>query len=350
MRYYSNGSFKSYVVPGFDGATVRAEALYVDREQTLWVGTAAQGLYHIHDGHADHYGAEQGLTGNEVHSIYEDLEGNLWITTDKGVDLFRDIPIVSFSSTEGLSGSELSAVIARSDGSLVVGQRGALAIIRSGSVSLTTMANGHPIRDVYALLEDHLGQDWLGINRTVMMYQLGKLSEIKGQDGRPLDRIGKVLSFTEDIDGNIWAIVFDDSKGRDHLLRIRDRRVQEDIQTGPAVPRAHFLGADPAGGIWLGTADGKLAHYLNGAANIVSNGRSGVTRVMMFSFSVDSTGVVWAATNQRLISMAPWHIECHGRTQRLTVLRDWCGAHRSLRRTVARDNLLRLFADSRGPT
>jgi signal transduction histidine kinase/ligand-binding sensor domain-containing protein len=300
VRYYSNGSFISYVVPGFDGATIRAEALLLDRHQTLWVGTLSQGLYHIHDGHADHYGAAQGLTGDGVHSIYEDKEGDLWITTDKGVDLFRDIPIVSFSSTEGLRGSEVSAVMARNDNSLWVGLRGALAVIRPDSVSLTTTADGQPIEDVYALLEDHLGQVWLGINRTVMMYQLGRFFEIKGPDGRRLDHVGKILSFTEDIDGNIWAVAFDDSKRMDHLLRIRDRQVRQDIQIASLVPRAHFLGRDPAGGIWIGTADGKLAHYLNGVANIVSNGRSGSPPVMMFSFSVDSAGVVWGATNRGL--------------------------------------------------
>jgi ligand-binding sensor domain-containing protein len=300
VRYYSNGSFTSFVVPGFDGATARAVALLVDRQQTLWVGTESQGLYHIHDGHADHYGAAQGLTGDEVHSIYEDREGNLWITTDKGVDLFRDIPIVSFSSAEGLSGSEVSAVIAQKDNSLWVGLKGALALVRPESVSLTTEVDGHPIQDVYALLEDHLGRIWLGINRTVMMYQLGRFFEIKGQDGRRLDRIGKVPSFTEDVDGNIWAIAHEDTKHIIHLLRIRDRRVQEDIQITSLVPRAHFLGADPAGGIWIGTVDGKLAHYLNGVASIVSNGRSDTTSVMMFSFSVDSTGVIWAATNRGL--------------------------------------------------
>jgi signal transduction histidine kinase len=136
----------------------------------------------------------------------------------------------------------------------------------------------------------------VGINRTVMVYQLGKLSEIKGQDARPLDHIGKFLSLTEDIDGNIWAIANDQPKRLDHLLRIRDRRVQEDIPIASLVPKAHFLGADPAGGIWIGTWDGKLAHYLNGVANIVSNGR-GDPKTQMFSLSVDSAGVIWAATN-----------------------------------------------------
>jgi signal transduction histidine kinase/ligand-binding sensor domain-containing protein len=297
VRHYSNGSFVSYVVPGFDGATIRAGALLLDRHQTLWVATQSQGLYHIHDGHADHCGAAQGLTGDEVKSIYEDREGDLWITTDKGVDLFRDIPIVSFSSTDGLSGSDLSAVIARNDNSLWVGLRGALALIRPDSASLITMADGHPIQDVNALLEDHLGQLWLGINHTLMVYQRGRFFEIKGQDGRALDYTGVVVSFTEDTEGNIWAIAIDTTRGIHRLVRIRDRRVQEDIQIASLVPKARFLGADPAGGIWIGTGDGKLAHYLNGVANIVSNGRSGGPPVRMHSFSVDSAGVVWGATN-----------------------------------------------------
>jgi signal transduction histidine kinase/ligand-binding sensor domain-containing protein len=301
VRHYGNGSFASYVVPGFDGATIRSAALLLDRDQTLWVGTESQGLYHIHDGRADHYGAAQGLTGERVNSIYEDREGNLWVTTDKGVDLFRDIPIVSFSSTEGLiGGSEVSAVMAQNDNSLLVGVRGALALIRPDSVSLTKIADGLPIQDVYALFEDHSGQVWVGINTTVMVQQSGRIFAIKGQNGSRLDHIGKVFSFTEDIEGNIWAIAYDDPKSITHLLRIRDRRVQEDIQITSLVPHAHFLGADPAGGFWIGTGDGKLAHYLNGVAKIVSNGRSGAPVVMMFSLSVDSAGAVWGATSAGL--------------------------------------------------
>jgi signal transduction histidine kinase/ligand-binding sensor domain-containing protein len=301
VRNLSDGEFTSYVVPGFDGATIRAVSMLLDRAQTLWAGTESDGLYHIHDGHADHYGAAQGLTGERVNSIFEDTEGNLWITTDKGVDLFRDIPVISFSSTEGLrGGSEVSSILPRNDNSLWVGVRGALALIRPDSISLITMADGRPIQDVYALFEDHLGQAWLGINTTVMVHQGGRFFEIAGLDGHRLGQIGKIFSFTEDTNGNVWAIAYDDPKQTTHLLRIRDRRIQEDIQITSLVPHAHFLAADPAGGIWIGTGDGKLAHYLNGAANIVSNGRNAAPTLMMFSFFADPAGILWGATSEGL--------------------------------------------------
>jgi signal transduction histidine kinase/ligand-binding sensor domain-containing protein len=299
VRFFSDGSFNSYVVPGFDGSNMRANALFLDRDQTLWIATDFQGLYHIHDGHADHYGAAQGLSSDAVTSIYEDREGNLWITTDKGLDLFRDTPIVSFTSTEGLRG-DVKAVLARTDNSVLVAQEGALAIIRPDSVSLVTAAHGHPIQNVHALLEDHSGQVWLGIDLTLMTYQHETFAEIKGMDGRALGQIGHVDSLCEDTLGNIWAIVNGGPKHVGQLLRIRDRRVQQDIQIEPLFPQAHFLSADSTGGIWIGTVDGKLAHYLNGIAKFVSAGRSGSAKVKMGSFSVDSAGVVWGATTAGL--------------------------------------------------
>ena len=300
VRHFHDGRFSSYAVPGFDGVSIRALALLLDRDQTLWVGTESQGLYHIHDGHADHYGAAQGLTGDEVQSIFQDKEGNLWITTDKGVDLFRDISIVSFSSSEGLNGGGPTSVLARSDNTIWVGLRGTLAQVSADSVSLTTNADGHPIQDVYAMFEDHIGQVWLGINRTVMVNQRGKFFEVQGLDRNRLEQIAKIFSITEDADGTIWAIGYDDPKHIIHLLRIKDRRLQEDIDIGSQLPRAHFLGADPAGGIWIAAVDGGLAHYQNGVMNIVAKARADSSSFDVYGFSVDSAGVAWAATARGL--------------------------------------------------
>src|SRR3984885_4198781 len=296
VGYLRDGQFVSYVAPGFDGTKIRATSLLMDSQQTLWIATGSEGLYHIHDGRADHYGSAQGLSGDVVASIFEDREGNLWIATDGGVDLFRDVPIVSFSSREGLH-DNAGVVLAREDRSVWVGTGGALAIIQGGSTSLITEADGHPVQDVDALLEDHAGQVWLGIDRTVMTYQAGKFSRIKGLDGHPLENMGDILSFAEDIEGNIWAIAENPPTRVHHLLRIRDHRLQEDTEITARVPQSHFLAADPAGGMWIGTLDGKLFHYLSGLAKAVSAGQSSDVPVKVGSFYIDPTGVIWAATS-----------------------------------------------------
>ncbi len=89
VRYYSKGKWASYVIPGFDGRTIRAVEMLMDRSHSLWIGTETKGLYHVRDGVADHYDNTAGLSGNFIESIYENREGDLWVVTDRGVDMFR---------------------------------------------------------------------------------------------------------------------------------------------------------------------------------------------------------------------------------------------------------------------
>src|SRR5262249_7535262 len=82
VLYFNGNKWASYVVPGFDGARVASDTLFMDRNNSLWIGTTNDGLYRVHDGLADHYGTTDGLSGTAVHQIYEDHEGNLWVVAD----------------------------------------------------------------------------------------------------------------------------------------------------------------------------------------------------------------------------------------------------------------------------
>src|SRR5262249_47740859 len=131
VQHYSEGKWGSYVTPGFDGSKVWSHALFVDRQGTLWVGTENDGIYRIRDGVADHYSASDGLSGNAVSFFYEDREGNIWLSTDGGIDMFRNTSIISYSIHEGLSAADLKSVLALRDGSVWLANLGGLDILRS---------------------------------------------------------------------------------------------------------------------------------------------------------------------------------------------------------------------------
>jgi signal transduction histidine kinase/ligand-binding sensor domain-containing protein len=296
VRYYSNGKWASYVVPGFDGSTVRSQFLFVDRNQTLWVGTQSQGLYRIHDGVADHYGSANGLSGDSVDTIYEDREGNLWVTTDGGLDMFRNMAIVTFSPHEGLIGSDINSILALSNGSVWVGRDGALDIIRAGRVSAITAGHGLPGQNVTAIFEDSTGQTWLGIDNTLAAYKLGNFFDIKKPVAPSLSHSGSAYALSEDVEGNIWALTYISATTQFHLLRIKNRRVKEDIHVH--IPHAVFLAADRNAGIWLSSDNGKFVHYRDGKAEAVVSLGSEETGVR--SFSLDSDNAVWSATPKGL--------------------------------------------------
>jgi signal transduction histidine kinase/ligand-binding sensor domain-containing protein len=297
VRYYSYGQWASYIVPRFDGSTIRSQFLFVDRNQTLWVGTQSQGLYRIHDGVADHYGSANGLSGDTVDAIYEDKEGNLWVTTDMGLDMFRDRPIVTFSPNGGLMGADINSILALSSGSVWVGKYGALDIIRAGRVSAIAAGHGLPGQNVTAMLEDSTGQVWLGIDNTLAAYKLGSFSDIKTPIDRPLRHAGSTEALAEDVEGNIWALTQSSAPEQRHLFRVRDRSIKQDIRVDGIIG-AIFLAADRNAGVWLSSAYGQFVHYREGKAEAVVS--LGSEEIGVRSFSVDSDNAVWSATRKGL--------------------------------------------------
>ncbi len=300
VQRFNDGKWASYIVPGFDGRTVRSHTLFVDRQRTLWIGTESNGLYHVHDGHADHYDRSDGLSGNQVASMYEDREGNLWVATDRGLDMFHDTSVVTYSTIEGLVGADLKSVLALRDGTVWVGNEEALNIIDGNGIRAIGPRQGLPGQDVAGLFEDSGRRLWVGVGNTVMTYEGGRFSPISGADGRPLARVGTTSAFAEDRNGDIWAMTSPVLSSQNHLLRMKDRRVVEDIPVDAISSRARFLAADPHDGVWIAGSTGEFARLRNGKADVVVRLEAPEGPVTGYSLSVDADGTAWFATNRGL--------------------------------------------------
>src|SRR5262249_17328912 len=184
---------------------------------TLWVGTESKGLYHVHDGHADHYERSDGLSGNYILSLYEDREGNLWVVTGQGIDMFHDTSVVTFSTTEGLVGSAVNSVLASHHGAAVwVGTEEGLNVIDGNGIRAIDPWPGLPGHDVTGLFEDSAGRLWLGVGNRVMIYERGRFSQITSADGTPLTDVGHASAFADDRDGNVWALTTVTPSGPQH--------------------------------------------------------------------------------------------------------------------------------------
>lgn len=296
VRYYSDGKWSSYVVPGLDGSTIRSHTLLMDRGGSLWIGTESHGLYHIRDGVADHFGIEDGLSGKSVASMYEDHEGNIWVLTDGGVDFFRDPPIVTFSTIEGISSSNIRSIVARTDGTLWIGNRGSLDILRGSDITTISALRGLPGQDIEAMLEDHTGRMWLGIDDRLMTYEHGRFLEVKKLDGRPLGNIGFVYAIAEAPDGTIWALVNDNNHRS--LIQMKDQVLARKIPIDSELPRsAKYLAVDRQGAIWIASSSGKLVRY-NGEKFEPVRLEADETSLTTHSLFVDSDDALWVSTTK----------------------------------------------------
>ena len=264
IQQYTNGKWTSYVAGNFNGALVWANALFVDRNQAVWIGTRNDGLYRIYEDVVEHYRSEDGLSANTVEAIYQDHEGNIWVATEEGVDIFKDLSVVTFSTREGLSPRWLNSILSARDGSVWVGSDEALDIIRNGKISSLKADHGLPGRSVCALLEDRKGRLWLGLADKLMIYDHGKFSQVKRSDGSPVGgtNTGRFYAIIEDAHQDVWATLVD-SKGN-KIFHFEDTKLVEEI---PVVhDRDHilrWLAPDPKNGVWIGMG-ARLARYADG--------------------------------------------------------------------------------------
>jgi hypothetical protein len=284
-------------VPGFDSSTLKATRLFLDRQNTLWIGTRGQGLYRISGGQVDHFGTSDGLSGDNLHDFLEDKEGNLWVVTDKGIDSFHDLPVTTFSMREGLTGSSVFSIQTMRDGAIWMGGNDHTFDILRPSSGPGHFRSVQTVKDlpgiqVTSLFEDHAGRHWVRIDNTLNIYENGRLTKIVGRDGGSM---GMILGITEDNDNNLWMLSYRPLR---LLIRVFDRRVQEEIPM-PPMPAARALVADRRGGIWLGLTNGDLARYQEGHAGTFHFEHPPNSRV--YQVAISSDGSVLAGTTYGVI-------------------------------------------------
>jgi len=278
------GRWSRYQLPGIKGEP-GVTALFVDRDQSIWIGTAQRGIYRVHGNEVDHFNSGDGLTSDAIAGFFQDREGTLWVATSKGVDRFRDVRIATFSMREGLSADSVSSVQAARDGRVWIGNSGALNLHKDGKVSAILTGQGLPGRDITGMFEDHIGRLWAGVDHGLYVYDGGKF--------RLIDK-GIVGAITEDRDGTIWARVGND------LARIENLQVREHISL-PQIPMTSKLAPDPAGGIWLGLRNGDLVRYRDGRLETFpasQDSKSGIQAMV-----TEPDGSVWAATREGLLRL-----------------------------------------------
>jgi signal transduction histidine kinase/ligand-binding sensor domain-containing protein len=292
LEEFSHGSWASRAFPEIHAVNSDVTTLFVDRNNTLWVGTAAQGVFRISGKNVDHFGGADGLSGDAVGRFYQDAEGTLWIVTSGGIDNFHDLKVASYSMREGLSAAGASSVLGSRDGMVWIGNFRALDFLRDGNLSAIRATHSLPGLNVTTMFEDHAGRLWVGIDNGIWVYNGGAFSPVRHADGSPL---GIIFAIAEDIQHNIWV------RAATHLDRIYDRKLQEEL-TSEQISTSYIIASNPRGGIVLGLVNGDLVELRDGKTQTFSANEAG-NRTQIRDLLVEPDGSVWGTT---LDELARW--------------------------------------------
>lgn len=229
-----------------------------DRDGVLWMTVASSGIRRIRfpeklgkrqgSGHPEieSFKASDGLTDDSANHLFEDREGNIWVSSGKGLDRFRYSHFVSVSLPAGYQNLTLLGGI---DGDIWVASGNEKPILRiRGSLIQTS---GPPMR-VSSVYKDKGGTIWWGGFGGVWRQRDGAYTFLPQPEDSKQDWFWEIIPDNDD--SGLWG-----GLGDEGLVYFRD---------GGWIRRAHFPGLlervpsatyrDTTGRIWFGYTENRV--------------------------------------------------------------------------------------------
>ncbi|MCU0660921.1 MAG: ATP-binding protein [Myxococcota bacterium] len=151
-------------------------ALHLDRDNRLYVGSNDAGVFILQGDSVTQVDKGDGLPSNYVRVITQEASGDIWFGTEGGLVRFRDKPLSTFTTANGLLSDLIYSLFPDPDGSLWIGTYGG-GLSRLKDNKIKSVAKRHGLFDdvVYTIFDDHLGKLWMTSNRGIFTVERREL-------------------------------------------------------------------------------------------------------------------------------------------------------------------------------
>lgn len=246
-----------------------------------------------------------GLTSGNANTVFVDRDQTIWVGTNRGVDRF-DGRWQSLQADAGLPEGPIRAIAQTADGILWIGgDHGLARVINGAPDGAPQVARVEALPGpIYALLASTDGLLWAATDAGATVYDGTSWTAL------PLYQAGglpaRVLALAEDSHGQVWA-------GGDALHRIAVHTGQATlIDDLPFHSRVQALRVAPARGpwpetLWVGTAGEGLwsysDHWRHFGMPQPGQSAEGIASDNVLALSIDNDGALWIGTNGNGVSL-----------------------------------------------
>lgn len=271
----------------------------LDKSGNLWFGTTGHGVFKFDGESFTSYTVKDGLGGNRVIDICEDVEGNILFGTDKGVYLYDGNSIKEFLKKEEIGEKSISELFVDSKGQVWIGTHHAGMYVYNGKSVHNLLSNDSIINDfgltlngINDMTEDKVGNIWFAswaiASEGVIRYD-GKVLMRYTEKYGIID--SKFHSVIEDKSGAIWA------GSRDHGVFRYDGKAFTHITdtNGTGNESILWILEDTNGNIWF-TSGRKGVYRYDGNSFENYTTEDGLIHNSVFTIVEDNDGNLWFGT------------------------------------------------------
>jgi signal transduction histidine kinase/ligand-binding sensor domain-containing protein/CheY-like chemotaxis protein len=282
----------SQINPGINDPTY----LYFDREQRLWIGTRAHGLYSSAIGKLIHY-RDIEVGASPVSAILQDHEHQIWFASiAKGVCRLSAHKPECLTEKDALTGSGVVSLFEDREGSVWIGTESA-GIIRLKDKKFRTYDRklGMPNDMVFALYQDRDKAVWAGTADGLVHLKGDRITAYK-IGNTPDSNI--VTAIAEGKSGTLWL----GTAGG--LKEFKNGRVVRTYTThdGLAAQGVYALHFDHSGNLWIGNGGhaGGLTRFAGGKFKAFTADEAGLNTNRVSTIVEDHLGNLWFGTARGL--------------------------------------------------
>ena len=245
-------------LPGEGGDLDRVRCLFEDREGNLWMG-ANNGLIRLQDDVFKVYGKAEGLLNDDPTTVYQDRSGQMWVGFHEGgLEQFSTNDFKLSITRSRLPSNEVYSIRETRDGDLLVSSRRGLIQMRGERSAIYKPPDPLGRERVFEALEDRAGTLWLALPGGLGARRHGEELRIVIPGGPPRDSVFVALS--EGPDGALWAGTY----GQGLWRILQEKRRLFTTRDGLSSMQIRSLRFDREGTLWIGTFGGGLNAFRDG--------------------------------------------------------------------------------------
>lgn len=293
------GGLAKFKEKGFEGVRLSSDvnsnivkSVIEDREGNYWLGTW-NGLFKYNGDRFVTYTIDDGLSNNNILSVYPDSGNRIWFgTLMGGLNYFDATGFHTVKANEGLKSNNIWCINRDRQGYIWFGTTNGPARYNPAKDEFQAMYPGLSSLIVYALLQDKSGAYYFGTDKGIFKYSGEQLSRIGITEGLSND---KVRVLFEDAKGVVWVGTM---KGLFYL----DNGKAISFDEAHRLPKALITSIidDKRGNLLISTYDYGLIRYRPGnqaAPVTLINKNSGLNNEKILFNYIDKQNRLWLGTS-----------------------------------------------------